>query len=104
MAAGSAAERAEAKGRASARKRGREVCLPVSHLVLSFTLSFLLPSQFVLVVHAAMCFGPRITSACCCTLRVHQTNPVLHVHLTMLAHSNQNGVAVMATTHELPSL
>ena len=33
MAAGSAAERAEAKGRASARKRGREACLPASHLV-----------------------------------------------------------------------
>jgi hypothetical protein len=48
MAAGSAAERAEAKGRASARKRGREVCLPVPHLLfctslLYFTLPLLLP-------------------------------------------------------------
>ena len=68
MAAGSAAERAEAKGRASARKRGREVWLPVSHLV--FCLSFCLfcsPANLLLVC-AATHVGPCLTFACCyCT-------------------------------------
>lgn len=35
MAAGSAAERAEAKGRASARKRGREVCCVLYVLLMN---------------------------------------------------------------------
>ncbi len=68
MAAGSAAERAEAKGRASARKRGREVCLPVSHLVFCLSLCLFCSPASLLVVHAAIYVGPRLTSAsCCCT-------------------------------------
>lgn len=52
MAAGSAAERAEAKGRASARKRGQEACLPVSHFV--FCLAFV-HKVGLLPVHTVVC-------------------------------------------------
>ena len=49
MAAGSAAERAEAKGRASARKRGREVCcnkVPQSlHFAQVFNMFLSCPSR-----------------------------------------------------------
>ncbi len=62
MAAGSAAERAEAKGRASARKRGREVCVLVSHPF--FCLALCLCSQVsFLHVHAGHKYGPL--PVCC---------------------------------------
>ncbi len=58
MAAGSAAERAEAKGRASARKRGREVCLPVSHLASCLSLClFCSLSQSLVRISRNVC-GP----------------------------------------------
>jgi len=85
MAAGSAAERAEAKGRASARKRGREVSLPVSHLVLSFTLSFLLPSQFV---------------SCACS---HVFWPLHHVCLLLHTQSAPNKSSVARTLDHVGS-
>jgi len=103
MAAGSAAERAEAKGRASARKRGREVCLPVSHLVLClslclfglllclfglslclFCLSFCLFSSPGSLVW--LCMQPSMLTLCLL---------LSHVHWTMLSHSYQNGLAVL---------
>ena len=93
MAAGSAAERAEAKGRASARKRGREVWLAcLSPGLLSFLLPLSLPSQFVTCVCSHTCWPlPHL-----CLL-------LLHIHWTMLSHSYQHGVA-FTTTHELPGL
>ncbi len=89
MAAGSAAERAEAKGRASARKRGREVCLPVSHLVLCLSLClfglllclFCSPGSLVW-----LCMQPFMLTLCLL---------LSHVHWTMLSHSYQNGLAVL---------
>lgn len=66
MAAGSAAERAEAKGRASARKRGREVaCLPPSSPLSSSDPGFMLSHMFAHVIAICRPLG-RCASDCAC--------------------------------------
>ena len=67
MAAGSAAERAEAKGRASARKRGREVKLAHTSIICYVQL-------------ANWCFASKLSAAVFCL-------PLIQYQLCMLCSS-----------------